>query len=291
VPRVAIVSDSTAYLPREVAEANQITLVSLYINWGGERTERELDITDINGFMEVLRTGDKLPTTSQPSVGDFIAAYEPLLADGGEVVSIHISGGISGTVEAARQAGEALERDGKGGERVHVVDSETAAGGQGIVVLAAARSAARGNDAETVLADARAAREALKMWFAVDTLEFLKRNGRIGGAAAWIGSTLKIKPILTLEAEITPVERVRTSRRAFERLVDYARQRKESGADGWVVQHIHAHDEAERLVQACREVFGNDPVFVSEVGPVLAAHTGPGLLGVGGVPRAMLVDD
>jgi DegV family protein with EDD domain len=127
------------------------------------------------------------------------------------------------------------------------------------------------------------------MWFMVDTLEFLKRSGRIGGARAWIGSTLKIKPILTLESEMTPVERVRTSKRAFERMVDYARQRKDSGADGWVVQHIQAHDQAERLADECREVFGNEPVFMSEVGPVLAAHTGPGLLGVGGVPRDMLV--
>jgi DegV family protein with EDD domain len=291
VPRVAIVSDTTAYLPPDVVEANQITLVSLYINWGGERTEREADITDINGFMQELRTGEQLPTTSQPSVGDFMSAYEPLLADGGEVVSIHISGGISGTVEAARQAAEGLERDGKGGERVHVMDSATAAGGLGIVVVAAARRAQQGADAEEVLAAAQEARDALKMWFAIDTLEFLKRGGRIGGAAAFIGTTLRIKPILTLEAEITPVERVRTSKRAFERMIDYARQRHESGADGWVVQHIQAQAEADRLVDACREVFGCDPAFVSEIGPVLAAHTGPGLLGVGGVPRPMLTDE
>jgi DegV family protein with EDD domain len=290
VSRVAIVSDSTAYLPAEVVEANQITLVSLYINWAGERTEREADITDIDAFMEELRAGEHLPTTSQPSVGDFMTAYEPLLADGGEVVSIHISGGISGTVEAARQAAEALERDGKGGERVHVMDSATAAGGLGIVAMAAAHSATAGNASEQVLADAQAARDELKMWFAIDTLEFLKRSGRIGGAAAWIGTTLRIKPILTLEAEITPVERVRTSKRMFERLVDYARQRKESGADGWVVQHIQAADEAQRLVERCHEIFGVEPLFVSEVGPVLAAHTGPGLIGVGGIPRSMAVD-
>ena len=290
MPRVAVVSDSTAYLPREVVEANQITLVSLYINWGGERTEREADITDINGFMEDLRGGEHLPTTSQPSVGDFVGAYEPLLADGGEVVSIHISGGISGTVEAARQAAEALERDGKGGERVHVMDSATAAGGLGIVALAAARRAGQGGNSEEVLTAAHEARDALKMWFAIDTLEFLRRGGRIGGAAAFIGTTLRIKPILTLEAEITPVERVRTSKRAFERMVAYARQRKESGANGWVVQHIQAEEQAQRLIDACHEVFGVDPVFVSEIGPVLAAHTGPGLLGVGGVPRAMLTD-
>ena len=291
MPGVAIVTDTTAYLPREVVEANQITLVSLYINWGGDRTERDADITDIDAFMDELRTGEHLPTTSQPSVGDFMAAYEPLLADGADVVSVHISGGISGTVESARQAAQQLERDGKGGERVHVFDSATAAGGQGIVTLGAARSALRGNDVQQVLADTQATRDALKMWFAVDTLEFLKRSGRIGGAAALIGTTLKIKPILTLEAEITPVERVRTSKRAFERMVDYARQRKDSGADGWVVQHIQAEEQAQRLVDAVREVMGNEPVFVSEVGPVLAVHTGPGMLGVGGVPRHMLLDD
>jgi DegV family protein with EDD domain len=288
---VAVVTDTTSYLPPELIARHGIEVVDLYIVFEGERTERESSITDYPAFFEELRSADTLPTTSQPSVGDFMSAYEPLLADGGEVVSIHISGGISGTVEAARQAAEQLERDGKGGERIHVMDSTTAAGGLGIVVLGAARRAARGGDREEVAAAAVETREALKMWFAVDTLEFLKRGGRIGGAAAFIGTTLRIKPILTLEAEITPVERVRTSKRAFERMVDYARQRKESGADGWVVQHIQAADQAERLIDACREVFGNDAVFVSEVGPVLAAHVGPGLLGVGGVPRAMLLDD
>jgi DegV family protein with EDD domain len=281
--RVAIVTDTTGYLPADVVEANQITQVSLYINWGSDRTERDADITDIDSFMDELRRGDHLPTTSQPSVGDFMAAYEPLLADGCDVVSVHISGGISGTVESARQAAQQLERDGKGGERVHVFDSATAAGGQGIVTLGAARSALRGNDVAQVLADTQATRDALKMWFMVDTLEFLKRSGRIGGAAALIGTTLKIKPILTLEAEITPVERVRTSKRAFERMVDYARQRHDSDMDAWVVQHIQAPDQAAALAERCREVFGHDAVFTSEIGPVLAAHTGPGLLGVGSV--------
>ena len=112
------------------------------------------------------------------------------------------------------------------------------------------------------------------MWFAVDTLEFLRRGGRIGAASAWIGSTLKVKPILTVENEMTPVERVRTSERAFERMVDYARQRHESGADAWVVQHISAPDQAVALVDRCRELFGREPTFVSEIGPVLSAHTG-----------------
>jgi DegV family protein with EDD domain len=288
MPRVAVVSDTTAYLTPEVIAANGIHIVSLYVNFGGERTEREADIADYDAFYEELRSAQKLPTTSQPSVGDFVSVYEPLLADGQDVVSIHIAGGLSGTPEAARQAKETLERDGKGGDRVHVLDSRTAAGGLGLVVLAAAHRAAADGDADSVLAAALAAREELKMWFAIDTLEFLKRGGRIGAASAWIGSTLKIKPILSVESEITPVERVRTSGRAFERMVDYARQRHASGADAWVVQHIQAPDQAVELTDRCREVFSNEPVFTSELGPVLGAHTGPGLLGVGAIPSRFI---
>ncbi|MEA2412750.1 MAG: fatty acid kinase fatty acid binding subunit [Thermoleophilaceae bacterium] len=280
---VAVVTDTTSYLPRDLAEANRIHLVSLYVVFGGERTVREADITDYDAFFEELRSAEQLPTTSQPSVGDFMQAWEPLLSEGDDVVSIHISGGISGTVESARQAAEQLERDGKGGERVRVIDSATSAGGLGLVVMAAAHSAARGDSLDDVADVARDARESLKMWFAIDTLEFLKRSGRIGAASAWLGSTLKIKPILTLESEMTPVERVRTSKRAFERMVDYARQRKDSDMNAWVVQHIQAPDQAAALAERCREVFGHDAVFTSEIGPVLSAHTGPGLLGVGSI--------
>jgi DegV family protein with EDD domain len=288
VPPVAVVTDTTGYLPVEVAEANGIHLVSLYVNFGGERTEREADLKDYDAFYEELRTANELPTTSQPSIGDFIEVYEPLLAEGRDVVSIHISAGISGTAGAAQQAKETLEREGRGGERVHVLDSSTAAGGLGLVALAAARRAAAGGDTESVVEAFRAAREELKMWFAIDTLEFLKRSGRIGAASAWIGSTLKIKPILTLEAEITPVERVRTNARMFERMVDYARQREESGAGAWVVQHIQAEEQARDLADQCRDIFGHDPVFFSEIGPVLGCHTGPGLLGVGALPERNL---
>jgi DegV family protein with EDD domain len=280
---VAIVSDTTSYLPGDLAEANQIHLVSLYVVFGGERTVRESDITDYGAFFEELRGAEQLPTTSQPSVGDFIEAYEPLLARGDDIVSIHISGGISGTVGSASQAKEQLERDGKGGERITVIDSASSAGGLGFVAVAAAHEAAKGSSSDDVAAAASGARESLKMWFAIDTLEFLKRSGRIGGASAWLGSALKIKPILTLESEMTPVERVRTSRRAFERMVDYARQRHESGMNAWVVQHIQAPEQAAALADRCREIFGREPLFTSEIGPVLGAHTGPGLLGVGAI--------
>jgi len=289
MPPTAVVTDSTAYLPPELVAGNAIGVVSLYVNFAGDRTERETDLmTDLDTFYDEIRSAEQWPTTSQPSVGDFVQAYEPLLAGGGEVVSIHISEGISGTCDSARQAAELLERDGKGGERVRVVNSQSTAGGMGLIVLGAARVAQQGGDAEAVASRAHEVREGLKMWFAVDTLEFLKRSGRIGAASAWIGSTLKIKPILTLEQEITPIERVRTSGRAFERMVAYAEERHEAGADGWVVQHIQSRDEAQRLAERCRQVFERDPVFVSEVGPVLGVHTGPGLLGVGGVPTQSL---
>jgi DegV family protein with EDD domain len=288
----AVVTDSTACLPPELAAGNSIGIVSLYVNFGGDRTERESDLMgDVGRFYDEVRSAEQWPTTSQPSVGDFAATYEPLLAEGNDVVSIHISESISGTADSARQAAELLERDGKGGERVRVVNSQSAAGGMGLIVLGAARLAQTGAGADEVVQRADDLRESLKMWFAVDTLEFLKRSGRIGAASAWIGSTLKIKPILTLEQEITPIERVRTSRRAFERLVAYAEERHEAGANAWVVQHIQSHEEATRLAERCRVLFETDPVFVSEVGPVLGVHTGPGLLGVGGVPRGMLTDD
>jgi DegV family protein with EDD domain len=245
----------------------------------------ETDITDYDAFFDELRSAESLPTTSQPSVGDFRTAYEPLLAEGREIVSVHISGGLSGTPDAARQAKEALERESKGGERIEVIDTTTAAGGLGFMVLTAVKAAREGLSAKQVAERVAEARGQLKMWFSVDTLEFLRRGGRIGAASAWIGSTLKVKPILTVENEMTPVERVRTSGRAFERMVDYSRQRRDSGADAWCVQHINAPDQAAALVERCRELFGHEPTIVSEIGPVLAVHTGPGLLGVGGLPQ------
>jgi DegV family protein with EDD domain len=286
-PQTAVVCDTTCYLPDDLAAERQIERISLYVSIGGDQ-ERESDISDFGAFYERLRGSEGAATTSQPSVGDFVAVYEPLLEAGREVVSIHISAGISGTFEAANQAREQLIQEGKGGERIHVFDSRSSAGGMGLCVLAASAAAAAGGEGSAVLARAEQAREELKMWFAIDTLEYLRRGGRIGGARAWIGSALKIKPILTLEEEITPIERVRTRARSIERLRDYARQRHESGMDGWVVQHIQDFEAANGLVEDCREIFGCEPVFVSEIGAVLGAHVGPGLLGVGSVSKSVL---
>ncbi|HSS33261.1 MAG TPA: DegV family protein [Solirubrobacterales bacterium] len=285
--QTAVVCDTTAYLPAAVVEERGIETISLYVSVDGEQ-EREADITDYAAFYERLRASESGATTSQPSIGDFLSVYEPLLAAGKEIVSIHISAGISGTFEAANQARDRLVEEGKGGERILVMDSRSAAGGMGLCVLGASAAAAAGADVETARARAEEVRGRLKMWFAIDTLEYLRRGGRIGGARAWIGSALKIKPILTLEEEITPIERVRTRARSLERLRDYARQRHDSGFDGWVVQHIQDDETASALIEDCYEIFGCDPVFTSEIGAVLGAHVGPGLLGVGSVPTELV---
>jgi DegV family protein with EDD domain len=283
---VAIVTDTTHYLPRDLVQENDLHQVSLYVHWQG-RDDRELDLPDFNSYYDHLRTASDLPTTSQPSVGDFLAVYEPLVEAGRDIVSIHLAAGMSGTYDSALAAKGRLDELGRGG-RIEVLDSATACGGFGLVALAAAREARAGGDAEAVVRQAKTCREQLRMWFCIDTLEFLRRGGRIAAASAWLGTTLRIKPILTVESEITPVERVRTSRRAFERMVDYLRSRHDDGADAWVVQHIQAPEQAQRLVERGREIFGSEPLFVSEVGPVIGTHVGPGLIGVGGVPASLV---
>ena len=287
--KTAVVTDTTAYLPDELIDRHGIARVSLYVSLQGEqRPEIDIGTDEYADFYERLRLSDEGASTSQPSVGDFVSAYEPLLAAGREIVSIHLSAGISGTCESAQQARQRLIDAGSGGERIHVYDSRSSAGGQGLVVLAAAGAAEAGANGADTLAAADRCRDGLQIWFAIDTLEYLRKGGRIGAAQAWLGSALQIKPILTLGEEITPVERVRTRRRAFERMVEYARQRHADGADAWVVQHVQGHETAQHLVEQGREIFGSEPTFVSEVGPVIGAHIGPGMIGVGGVPSSSL---
>jgi DegV family protein with EDD domain len=287
--RTAVVTDTTAYLPDELVAEHDIQQVSLYVTLDGEqRPESEISASEYDSFYERLMASEEGATTSQPSVGDFIAAYEPLLSDGRDIVSIHIASGISGTYQSALQARQQLIDDGTDGGRIHIMDSGTGCGAQGMLTLIAARAVAQGAGPSEALDAAREARSSLRIWFAVDTLEYLRMGGRIGAAQALLGSALQIKPILTLEEEITPVERVRTRRRALERLVDFARGRKEAGAEAWVVQHIHDPETARQLVDQCREVFGSEPIFVSEIGPVIGAHVGPGLIGFGGLKSDLL---
>src|SRR3954447_9909509 len=287
MPRIAVVTDTTQYLPTEVIQRHGIQLVSLYVNWDG-RTDREADLADYDAYYDFLRTGGELPTTSQPSIGDFLAVWEPLLDAGDDILSIHLSGGISGTVRAAEQARESLVERGVDGARIVVLDSQTGCAGHGFMAVAAANAVAGGADLQGALAAARAQREDLKLIVMVDTLEYLRRGGRIGGARAWIGATLKIKPILTIEGEMQPVERVRTAGRAFERLVAHFEQRREDGCDAFALQHVQASAEIERLAERGREIYGRDPEMVSEIGPVIGTHIGPGVLGVTGLRAELL---
>jgi DegV family protein with EDD domain len=285
---VAVVSDTTNYLPRDVVAGQDIQEVSLYVSLDGAQ-QREADILeDPDSFYDRLRASTEAATTSQPAVGDFLSAWSPLLERGDDIVSVHISSGISGTHGSALSARDLLVKDGLDSARVEVIDSRRACGGLGLMLLAAAAAARAGGDVLAVTERVAAAREGLQMWFAVDTLEYLRRGGRIGGAQAWLGGALKIKPILTLDGEITPIERVRTHQRAVARMIDFLHELHEAGRDAWVVQHIQAPELADELVGHGREIFGIEPAFVSEVGPVIGAHVGPGLLGVGGLPPELL---
>lgn len=295
-----MVTDSTAYLPRALVESLALTVVSLYYDVDGSSSpegghelpgrgalESEFD-GDFARFYADLDISKGAATTSPPTIDDFLAAFEPLLARHSAVVTILLSSGLSPTCEVARQAAARLEAEGRGGERVVVIDSAGTAGHLGLQALAAARAAAAGEDEAEVVARTRQARQEVRQWFLVDNLEYLRRGGRIGSAAAWLGSALDLKPILLVGSEIKAVERVRARGRGVERLVELMRQRRAVGADRWFVQHAHAAEDAQLLVDRLQAVFGAPPEFVSELGPVVATHAGPGTLSVGGLPGAAL---
>jgi len=285
---VAVVTDTTHYMPREVVEAQGIHLVSLYVNWPDGRQLRESGMPDFDAFYDELRSSPDLPTTSQPSVGDFLAVYEPLLERGEDIVSVHLSGALSGTVASAEQARAHLVERGIDGGRIVVLDSNTGCAGHGQVALAACAAVRAGASAAGAAEAGRRCREGVELLFAVDTLEFLRRGGRIGAASAYLGTALKIKPILTFEGELKPVARVRTASRALDHLAGRLAERRDAGCDAFFVQHIQAPEQAERMAERGREIFGGEPEFVSELGPVIGTHAGPGLIGVSAVRRELL---
>jgi DegV family protein with EDD domain len=288
VAEVAVVTDSTAYLPDALVDSLDITIVSLYYDVGrGPLRESEFD-GDFGRFYAELDASKSVATTSPPTIEDFVVAFDRLLQQHSAVVSVLISSGVSETCSMARQAAERLESDGRGGERVVVIDSAGTAGHLGVEALAAARAAATGADLQGVGERVRQARQEVKQWILLDTLEYLRRGGRVGTAAAWLGSVLDLKPIIVSESVVTAVERVRTRRRGVERLVELMRQRRAVGADRWFVHHAGAHEDAQRLAERLVQLFGTQPEFVSEIGPVLGTHLGPRALAVGGLPGAAL---
>jgi DegV family protein with EDD domain len=282
---VAVVTDSTTYLPPELIERWDVRQVSLSVGWGGDL--RPEDSYDLDEFYARLRDSPDLPSTSQPSVGDFLECFEPLTAAGRDIVSVHIASGLSGTCESAREAARAIAEKGGPG-RVEVVDGQTGAAGLGCLVLAAAEAAERGRPLAEVVSVVEETRRGLDMWFCLDTLEYLRKGGRIGAAQALLGSALKIKPILTFGTEITPVGRVRTRRRAHQVMVGYLEQLRDRGCGEWFVQHAQSAGEAAELVSQGTSILAHEPLFCTEVGPVLGAHLGSGTLvgGIGCAPAA-----
>ncbi|WP_066947497.1 DegV family protein [Microtetraspora fusca] len=272
---VAVVTDSTAYLDASVAAALGITVVPLQVAIDGREYDDMADPAVV-GVAEALREHASV-TTSQPAPQRFAAAYAEAAAKGADgVVSVHLSGSLSGTAEAARLAAN------ESPVPVEVVDSGSVGMGLGFPVLSAAEAARLGSALTDVASTAKASAAATRSIFYVDTLEYLRRGGRIGAAAGLLGAALAIKPLLDLaDGTITVLEKVRTANRAIARLVDLAVEAADGDEVRVAVQHLGAAERAGALVDALasRLPMASRPLLV-EVGAVIGAHVGPGLLAV-----------
>ena len=274
---VAVVTDSTAYLPSELIEGYGIYVVPLYVVLAGHSGREGWDIGP-GDVARALGVRGQTVSTSRPTPGDFVAAYRRALAAGADrLVSIHLSSELSGTWDAARLAASQV-----GEHIVTVVDSRSAAMGAGFAVLAAARSAAAGADAATVARAAQETADATRTFFVVDTLEYLRRGGRIGAAAAVLGSALAVKPVLHVQdGRVVPLEKVRTSARALNRLVQRAVEAAGQGPVSVAVHHLAAPERAERLAVELRDRLPQlRELHVSELGAAIGAHVGPGAVGI-----------
>jgi fatty acid kinase fatty acid binding subunit len=274
---VRVVTDSTAYLPPDVAAAARISVVPLTVAVSGQEGREGVDVSPTD-VARALRERRFTVTTSRPSPAEFAAVYRGLIADGASgVVSVHLSSRLSGTYESALLAAEEF------GGLVRVVDSASAGIGVGMVALVASQRAAAGGDVESVRTAALAASERVSTLFYVDTLEFLRRGGRISAAQAFVGTALAVKPILHVaHGEVVLKEKVRTSGRALARLADLAVEAAGQSEVDIAVQHLDAADRAGTLFNTLVERLGDRARdrYLSEVGAVVAAHTGPGVIGV-----------
>jgi DegV family protein with EDD domain len=274
---VAVVTDSTAYLSDELIEGYGIHVVPLYVVLAGHSGREGWDIGP-GDVARALGVRGQTVSTSRPTPGDFVAAYRRALATGADrLVSIHLSSELSGTWDAARLAASQV-----GEHIVTVVDSRSAAMGAGFAVLAAARSAAAGADAATVARAAQKTADGTRTFFVVDTLEYLRRGGRIGSAAAVLGSALAVKPVLHVQdGRVVPLEKVRTSARALNRLVQRAVEAAGQGPVSVAVHHLAAPERAERLAAELRDRLPQlRELHVTELGAAIGAHVGPGAVGI-----------
>ncbi|MBS4020919.1 MAG: DegV family protein [Dethiobacter sp.] len=279
--KIMIVTDSTADLPQGLVQTLDITVVPLKIHFGDEEYLDWIDL-DSDSFYAKLKTSDIMPRTSQPSPADFEAAYKPLLENGAAIISLHISAKLSGTYQSAVIAKSMLESS-----DIEVIDTKVASMALGIVVVEAARAARQGKSKEEILAQIAENNGKVRVFFGVDTLEYLQKNGRIGKAAALVGGLLSIKPLLTLkDGEILPKEKVRGRAKLIGRLVDTIAEELGSDVLGTaVIMHGNALDEALKLKEKIDEKYNFSEVIISSLGAVIGTHTGPGVLGVCVLPE------
>lgn len=269
---VRIVTDSTSDIPRAVADELRITIVPLTINFGTQSFRDGMDLS-ADDFYARLQQEKGLPTTSQPPPALFQHAYEHLITQG-DVVSVHLSHKFSGTVETARTIARDIAPD-----KITVVDSGSASMGLGMCVIAAARAAKYGAGRAECAAAAEAVARKLHIAVAFETLEYLRRGGRIGRAQAFLGGLLKLQPILTVkDGEAFPLTRVRSRAKAIEEL--YALCTKHEGITDIAVLHTTTADDAAALAQRARETVPGATIYEGRFGPVLGVHGGPGMLGV-----------
>ena len=279
--KVAIVTDSTADLPPQLVKARAITVVPLTLHFEGRSLLDGVDIRP-SEFYRKLPNVTTHPTTSQPAPGKFAEAYGQLLTDHEEVVSIHISEKLSGTYASALQGAEMTDA-----KRVRVIDSQLASMSLGLLTLAATEMAAQGSDAESVAQRITAMREQVQTYFSVATLEFLRRGGRIGRASALLGSVLQVKPVLCIrDGLVTPLERVRTFDRALNRIVELTREVDRGHGVCVIVGHADAEADAERVARELEPIA--ETLMIQPLGPVVGAHAGPGVVGVGCYPADIL---
>ncbi|MBF6614546.1 MAG: DegV family protein [Chloroflexi bacterium] len=277
--RIAFVTDSTAGLPADQVEKYKVSVVPLQVIFGSEAFRDGIDISQ-DDFLARLKSAKTLPTTSQPAVSDFEQTYREELDDPDvdSIISVHISSKLSGTYSAATQAAERVSAS--GAKKITVVDSLSAYMGEGLMVIDGARAAQEGKSHDEVVSFIQSMVPKMQVLLLVDTLEYLQKGGRIGGAQAFMGTMLNIKPIIEVkDGALEPLEKARTRRRAMERLVEIGAEQLGGRACQIAVGNAQAEEDAKTLSRMVHEKMNVVEEFSSELGPVICKHTGPGVLG------------
>jgi len=271
--KIAIVTDSTAYLPEDLLKEYNIHVLPLKVIWGEESFDDGVDMTPTE-FYERLGTSDVMPSTSQVTIGEFAQLFQKLHSEGKEILAILISNGLSGTVASAVKAKEEVPE-----AKIELVDSKTTIAELALQVLIGARAAQTGASLEECKTAVENTRDKSGVVFAVDTLEFLHRGGRIGGGKRFLGTVLAIKPILTLtDGKVDALEQARTRKKSMARLVEIVAERVEGKNNVRLgVSHAKSLKDAQALLELAQSL---NPVetIISEISPVIGTHVGPGTL-------------